>query len=196
MEVSRKRDHSSSVMSVGSAVPSRNCSAFCVSAPHPIDSIIFGVANGVNSACRKCLMFLFSINLSIVGPSVIGMYSSSNPSFGSGTSMDDIPPGQFILDGSSDIIFFVSLALLNIWAARFAPILGFIATKAASCSSSIIVCLFLCSFISVLQFVCASLSAIDVASISIGKIIRFQKLFLFYFFCTINSIPQTGQMYS
>jgi hypothetical protein len=30
-----------------------------------------GDANGVNSACLKCLMFRFSINLSIVGPSVI-----------------------------------------------------------------------------------------------------------------------------
>jgi hypothetical protein len=40
-------------------------------------------------------MFLCSISRSIVGPSVIDVYSNSNPSFGIGTSIDDIPPGQF-----------------------------------------------------------------------------------------------------
>jgi hypothetical protein len=109
----------------------------------------------VNSAWRKCLMFLCSISRSIVGPSVIAVYSSSVPFFGSGTSIDDIPPGQFIFDGSSDIICFVSFALWNICAARFVSISGFIATKAASCSSSMDVFFVLCSLISCLQFFCA-----------------------------------------
>jgi hypothetical protein len=137
IDVIRYRDHSSSVMSDGPSFPSSILWALIVSAPKPIFLMTSGVASGVFSACRKCLMFLCSINLSIVGPPVMTRYYNSIPSVGSGISIDDIPPGQFIFDGSSDIICFVSFALLNICAALFASISGFIATNAASCSSSI-----------------------------------------------------------
>jgi hypothetical protein len=98
-------------MSVGSFIPSNSASGLSISAPNPIVFITSGVPNGVVSACQKCLMFLRSISRSIVGPSVIAKYSSSIPSFGNGTNIDDTPPGQFSLDGSSDIICFVPLAL-------------------------------------------------------------------------------------
>jgi hypothetical protein len=99
------------MISDGSQFPSSIASSdLLVFVPHPIVSITACVTNRVFSACWKWRMFLLNISYSIVGPSVIGMYSSSMPSFGRGTSMEDIPPGQFIFDGSSDIICFVSFA--------------------------------------------------------------------------------------
>jgi hypothetical protein len=77
IDVSKYRDHSSSVISVGLSFLSSICSALAVSAPNPISLAASGVASGVYSAWQKCIMFRCSISLSIVGPSVITRYSCS-----------------------------------------------------------------------------------------------------------------------
>jgi hypothetical protein len=92
---------------------------------------LFQVLSSVFPACLECLMFWFSIKCSMVGPSVMAKHSRFVPSFGNGTSIEDIPPGQFIFQGNSNIICFVSFALLNICAACLASISGFIAMNAA-----------------------------------------------------------------
>jgi hypothetical protein len=89
IDVSRYLNHSPSVMSIGSLIPSSSCSTLSVSAPNPIFRITSGVASGVVSACLKFHIFRFNIKFSIVGPSVIAKYSSSVPSFDNGTRIDD-----------------------------------------------------------------------------------------------------------